>query len=214
MNFFDKNSPFYNYFYIKELLIILFALLMFSIIKSKRFLKYVLIVFILIIVFFFRNNLDLPSNLSNNSFISPSSSKIITINKVGNNYEILTYLSPLDRHFMVAPVDCKVTDIKKLKLQGDAERTRVTFLDKNNNIFSLDQIVKKPMQGIGVFGGWVPKLLYKNRVVTTCKVGDTLKKGERWGLIRFGSNMFYKIPETYDLKISEKQYFSIGEIMT
>lgn len=214
MNFFDKNSLFYNYFYIKELLIILFALLMFSIIKSKRFLKYVLIVFILIIVFFFRNNLGLASNLSNNSFISPSSSKIITINKVGNNYEILTYLSPLDRHFMVAPVDCKVTDIKKLKLQGDAERTRVTFLDKNNNIFSLDQIVKKPMQGIGVFGGWVPKLLYKNRVVTNCKVGDTLKKGERWGLIRFGSNMFYKIPETYDLKISEKQYFSIGEIMT
>ena len=105
-------------------------------------------------------------------------------------------------------MDCKVLNIEKKLLSGDAERTRVTFKDNNNNnIFSLDQIVKEPFKGIGVFGGWVPKLLYSNRIITTCKKGDILKQGERWGLIRFGSNMLYKLPINY---IDNFKLFKVG----
>ena len=110
---------------------------------------------------------------------------------------------------MIAPVDCKVISIKNLLLKGDSERVRVKFKDTYNNYFYLDQIVKKPFQGIGVAGGWLPKILYNNRIVTFIKKGDVLKRGERWGLIRFGSNMLYTLPINYNITKNIKDKISI-----
>lgn len=206
MNPLNKTSLFYNYYFVKELFSAVIFLLIFSFIKNFKYLKYASLLMVIILLYFFRNNCKITEKKA--PFISPSSSKVISIKEKGNMYEILTYLSPLDRHFMVAPVECKVINIERILLKGDAERTRVTFKDKRHNIFSLDQIVKKPMKGIGVFGGWVPKLFYKNRVITTCKKGDTLKQGERWGLIRFGSNMLYRFPKHF---LANFKHFKTGK---
>ena len=205
-----KTSIFYNYIYIKELIAILLVCLVLSIkFKSPLFTSLVLI-FILILALFFRNNLTIKTSYAKNAIISPSSSRIEYIKKKGNYNKILTYLSPLDRHFMIAPTDCKVISVKNILLNGDSERVRVKFKDTHNNYFYLDQIVKKPFQGIGVAGGWLPKLVYNNRIVTFIKKGDILKRGERWGLIRFGSNMLYTFPTNYKFKKNIKDQVSLG----
>ena len=86
---------------------------------------------------------------------------------------------------------------------------RVTFKDNYNNIFHLDQIVSK----LGHFG-WLIKLFYKNRCVVFNKVGDKLKQGERYGLIRFGSNMEYHLPKSYKvLNIKKHSHINLGEVI-
>ena len=54
--------------------------------------------------------------------------------------QIFTFLSVLDRHFMIAPVDCTIKNIEFEGKLSDAERLGVTFEDTNGEKFVLDQI--------------------------------------------------------------------------
>ncbi len=204
----DKESLFHNYYYAKELLIL--GLLLIGI--GLRTLKVVGIAIITIVLFFFRNNLKLDKN-NKGDIISPSSSEVMGIKSEGGKNKISTYLSPLDRHFMVAPVDCRVKKIEKKLEKGDAERVTVYFEDMNGKSFSLSQIVKKLFHGPGLLGSWVLKLMYDNRIVCFCKEGDKLKKGERWGLIRFGSAMEYTVPKSYKINMKVGEKYSLGNII-
>ena len=66
-NFLDKESIFHNYFYCKELLLISFILIILGYTKIG-------LIFLSILIYFFRNtsNMDLTNK---NDIISPSSSK-------------------------------------------------------------------------------------------------------------------------------------------
>jgi phosphatidylserine decarboxylase len=43
------------------------------------------------------------------------------------------------------------------------------------------------------------------RIVCACAVGDSVKRGERFGMIKFGSRLEVFIPETADFKLSVKK---------
>lgn len=108
---------------------------------------------------------------------------------------------------MIAPVECTVTNIERKKLSiSDAERVRVSFIDKYGSTFSLDQIVSKFS-----YGSWLIKFIYKDRCVVFAKVGDKLKQGERYGLIRFGSSMQYNLPKKYKIIKNKGEHINIGE---
>jgi len=186
---------------------ILFCLLFFIFIFKNKKLRVFTFILLGLLLFFFRTNLSIR-NYEDNIIISPSSSKVIDIKKENS---IFTYLSPLDKHFMIAPIDCKVIGIEDNKMEKDSERKRIIFSDKNQKIFILELIVAKPFSGVGVFGGWLPKLFYDERVVVTCKKGEHLKRGQQFGLIRFGSNMQYYFPKSYNIIIKEKQHINIGD---
>ena len=198
----NKESVFHNLLYIPSNLLLLFVI--FLITKNIK----ISIILLLILLFFFRNNYTNTIEPNNNYFLSPSSSTIIKIKEKKNYYKIKTFLSIYDRHFMIMPVDCKVIKIIDKKKKNDVERKRVILQDKYNNIFYLDQIVSK----YG-FGGYLPALFIKERCVLFCKEGDYLKQGERYGLIRFGSNMKYKIPKMYNINIVINKHYNIGEVM-
>ena len=72
----------------------------------------------------------------------------------------------------------------------------------------MDQIVEK----LG-YPGYLLKFLYKYRTVSFYEIGKKLKQGERYGLIRFGSNMIYKIPNTYKIEVKTKQHIEVGKIL-
>ena len=204
----NKNNLFHNYYYAKEILLL--GLLLIGI--GLRTLKVVGIAMITLVLFFFRNNLKIDK-MNKGDIISPSSSEVMGIKSEGGKNKISTYLSPLDRHFMVAPVDCRVKKIEKKLEKGDAERVTVYFEDMNGKSFSLSQIVKKLFHGPGLLGSWVLKLMYDNRIVCFCKEGDKLKKGERWGLIRFGSAMEYTVPKSYKINMKVGEKYSLGNII-
>lgn len=204
----DKNNLLHNYYYAKELLIL-------SIILIGIGMKYTIVVGILImffVLFFFRNNLNLKE-MKNGDVISPSSSTVIDVKIEGDRTKISTYLAPIDRHYMIAPVDCRVKKIERRLLGGDAERVVIHFEDMKGNEFILSPIVKKLFNGPGLLGSWVLKLMYNERIVYFCKEGDILKRGERWALIRFGSAMDYDIPSSYKVKMKIGEKYSLGDII-
>jgi phosphatidylserine decarboxylase len=43
------------------------------------------------------------------------------------------------------------------------------------------------------------------RIVCACSVGDSVKRGERFGMIKFGSRLEVFIPETSDFKLAVKK---------
>ena len=201
-----KENFFYNLSYVYELVIIALGLIIFSSILNKKIMLLLSVIFLLFLFFFFRNYLpDIP--LQPNTFLSPSSSKVTKIEEGENQNIVYTYLSPLDKHFMIAPVDCTIINIERRnRIVSDAERVRVTFKDEHGNIFSLDQIVSK----FG-YGAWLLGFIYPERCVVYGKVGQKLKQGERYGLIRFGSNMQYNLPPTFKVIINEGEHIQIGQ---
>ena len=155
----------------------------------------------------FANHNDHP--ISDGTIFNPSSSKVISIDTSGLKYNVVNaYLSPLDRHFMIAPVDCRLIDITDVTQPGiDCERLRYTFREsKTNRTFILEQVISLPLHW-----GWIPKLMYKNRCVPLVKIGEYLPRGTRFGLIRFGSNMTYYIPKEWTLTMDAGIHYDIGE---
>ena len=199
----QKDNIFYNLSYVYELVIILIIFIIFSIYSKQKILIILSFLFLFLLFFFFRNFI-FTLKLNSSLFLSPSSSTITNIDY--NQNIIYTYLSPLDKHFIIAPVDCTVTNIERKKLkESDAERVRVTFMDKYGSKFSLDQIVSK----FG-YGAWLLSFIYKERCVVYSKVGDKLKQGERYGLIRFGSNMQYNLPKKYNIIVNKNEHIKLG----
>ena len=204
-----KNFIFYNLFYTLRLVVPLIILIILGCIYKYKTLIVISIIGLLFLMFFFRNNLTLEKlEKNNNLFLSPSSSKVMKVYATNRFNVIYTYLSLYDKHFMIAPTDCVVKDIVDLNTPNDVERKRIIFLDKYNNEFYLDQIVTK----YG-FGGYLYKFFYKNRCVVFCKKGDKLKQGDRYGLIRFGSNMEYFLPKSYQILVNKNEKKEIGNVI-
>jgi phosphatidylserine decarboxylase len=200
-----SESMFHNYRYCKEIILISLLLICVGF-------KTIGILLLGVILFFFRNNLNLKK-YEKSTIISPSSSEVMSIKKEGRYNKISTYLSPLDRHYMIAPVNCLVKRIEKKLLKGDAERITVYFKDENGREFSLSQIVKNIFEGPGILGSWGISFLYDNRIICLCEEGDVLKRGERWGLIRFGSAMEYKLPSSYKMNMEIGKKYSLGSVI-
>ena len=193
----NKNSLFYNYQYALRILIAILGIV--GLLYQSRFymLAFLIgIVSILFVGFFFRNNFTRKSFPG--YFISPSSSKITKIKEHGAQKTIFTYLSPIDRHFMIAPTDGVVTKIERKRTRiTDAERLTIWLKNSDGDTFKLSQIVSKIGQG-----PWLLKVLYPTRCLVFCRVGDYLSQGERYGLIRFGSSMEYVVPS--HIKINKR----------
>ena len=201
-----KDNILYNYQFVFRMLTIIFLLIyimyFFGFIKTT----YVCgLLSILFIGFFFRNNFirkPFPGY-----FISPSSSRITKIEEQGLFKTIFTYLSPLDRHFMISPTDGRVIKIeRKIMRDTDAERLTIWLKSSHGYVFKLSQIVSKIGQG-----PWLLKMLYPTRCIVFCKVGDYLLQGERYGLIRFGSSMEYVIPSHIKIEKNVGTHCELGQ---
>jgi len=208
----QKNNKLYLYLYVKRLFLACYITLIYGLYINNIYMVITALFCSMVLLFFFfyitLNNYMISNN--NSYFISPSSSKVVSIKNdsnelMGTYNRINTYLSPLDEHFMIAPCDCYVEDvIHKRVHKSDSERLRHIFRDSDNELFYLDQIVSKPLHW-----GWIPSLIYQ-RCVSFVKKGQLLRKGEHYGLIRFGSNMEYGLPKSYKILASPKDKFRVG----
>lgn len=206
---FKKTHIFHNITYISKLLLFILVILYSSLVYKYNIITIIFTIILVFILFFFRNNYNLNNNNNNNDILSPSSS---LIKNIKNNY-VTTYLSLIDRHFVISPFDLKIIDIKNKLYKNDQERKTIIISDNKNKISELHLIVKKPFTGPGILSSWIPKIFYDERIVIFNKKGDTLKKGERLGLIRFGSSMEYKFPISYKLNIKENNKLDLGNII-
>ena len=206
----DDTFLLFNLIYASRILIALTVLLI--IFYKNKIFRYIIYIFLGIIIYLFRNGLD-DIDQDKNKIISPSSSTVESIKELEEKMHYFTYVSLLDKYFVIAPLDCKVLEINKGLKRDDMERIRIVCVDKYDKEFELILIVKKPTTAFGTIISWLPKMFYKNRIVVNCKVGDEISKGERIGILRFGGNLEYVFSKSNYMGLELKEHYKLGQVI-
>ncbi|MCX7737407.1 MAG: phosphatidylserine decarboxylase family protein [Candidatus Kapabacteria bacterium] len=141
-----------------------------------------------------------------NIILSPADGKVVDISETYENYyingsciKISIFLSPLDVHVNRSPVTGIVEFYKYIK--GDY---LVAYHPKSSELNEQSIIGVKTIYGKVVFKQIVGILA--RRLVCDLKEGDSIKAGERFGMMKFGSRMdvFFEKNAEINVKIGDK----------
>jgi phosphatidylserine decarboxylase len=142
--------------------------------------------------------------------VAPADGKVVGVadaNSVflGSAKRVSIFLSPLDVHINRTPVEGKIEKVtyqpgKFLAAYKDEasqrnEQNALTIVDSAGRTFGVVQIA-------GVLA---------RRIVCWAKAGDRLARGERFGLIMFGSRTDTYLPESCHIEVAEGQRVKGGE---
>ena len=135
-------------------------------------------------------------------FVSPADGKVILVRDLyEKNYlqadanEISIFMSPLNVHVNRAPCAGKVTYVKHTPGQFMAAYKDDASIKNENILMALEGERGRVL--VRQVAGFVAR-----RAVCRVKPGDLLKRGERYGMIKFGSRLDVYLPA--DAKISVK----------
>lgn len=187
-------------------LLIDFAAILVPVLIIKLVLLVISIVMFGFVVFFFRDPVRmLPEGIKENEIISPADGKVMMIEEIQEDSFLMTpakmigiFLSPLNVHVNRIPVSGKVDYFKYVR--GDytaafrhksSERNERTIIGITNPKFKV--LFKQ-------IAGYVAR-----RIVYGIKTGDTVKQGEKFGMIRFGSRVDVILPIDSVIRVSVNQ---------
>ncbi|MCC6543567.1 MAG: phosphatidylserine decarboxylase family protein [Nitrospirae bacterium] len=165
----------------------------------------------LFIVWFFRN----PERIvppGENNVISPADGKIIIISEVQENrilnkkmLKISIFMNVFNVHVNRLPFTGKVVDIVY-----NPGKFVSANLDKASLENEQNAVVLKTRTGDKIIFVQIAGLIAR-RIVCWLKKGQDVKKGERFGLIRFGSRVDVYLPVRADVKVSLGDRVKAGE---
>lgn len=144
--------------------------------------------------------------------VSPADGKVVSVARVagdspfpGSATRVSIFLSPLDVHINRTPVDGKIAKVQyqrgkflaayKEEAAERNEQNAVSIVDREGRTFGVVQIA-------GVVA---------RRIICRAKQGDQLARGERFGLIMFGSRTDTYLPEGCKVEVTEGQRVKGGE---
>ncbi|ACI21255.1 phosphatidylserine decarboxylase family protein [Thermodesulfovibrio yellowstonii] len=153
----------------------------------------------LFFLYFFRDPERTPP-ADPNVVVSPADGKVISIKQHGESFcdkghtEISIFMSPFDVHVNRAPFDGIVKEVVytpgkffsafKEKAYRENENIKITIQTQHGNI-----VVRQ-------VAGFVAR-----RVVCWIKEGDSLNKGERFGMIKFSSRVDICLPSFFKINV-------------
>lgn len=190
----------------------IFAILIVLMFASWRFTPWLSLVFLVLILYtlaFFRDP-DRVAPADPNSVVAAADGKITDIIEIEEPDVLKTktrrvgiFLSIFDVHTNRAPIDGRVTYCEHRKgLFLDARRPECS--EKNESTtwaFSNQSVTIVVRQLTGAIA---------RRIVAWSRVGDELKKGERFGMIRFGSRTEVYLPLTATVMVKVGDHVSGG----
>lgn len=128
--------------------------------------------------------------------VSPADGKVVDIRPVGEDgsRRVSIFLNVFDVHVNRAPIAGRITDIRY---------TRGKF-----KVASLDEASTENEQNALVVDDGRSRVTFKQiaglvarRIVCHKKIGDSVEKGERFGLIKFGSRMDVILGPEWELMV-------------
>jgi len=150
---------------------------------------FIFLIFALFTAYFFRD----PERKIGEGVVSPADGKIDFIQK--GRLEI--FMSPFDCHVNRSPVNGEVlkTEFREGRVLPAFKRIKDPRM--NEITIQTEDGIFKVIQIAGIFA---------RRIVCYVKEGDKLRKGDRIGIIRFGSRVVLEVPEGYRFvrKVGEK----------
>jgi phosphatidylserine decarboxylase len=167
----------------------------------------VLIFLGLFVMFFFRDPERTPPQ-DQDTIVSPADGRIMEVVEESRDAKpgrrISVFLSIFDVHVNRSPVAGRITAIKyRTGKFYAAMRGRASAENEQNSFFVQSE------RGEVVFtqiAGWVAR-----RIVCWKSVGDSVIRGERVGMIRFGSRMDIWLPEGVEIVVRPGQHVAGGK---
>ncbi len=204
----------YGYTTIGIASIISFVLIVISILAQSTYIKYpllILAIFILLFTLnFFRDPDRTPPN-KDNVIVSPADGKVLIIKEVvderfinGKAWQVSIFMSPLNVHVNRIPIDGKIDYLKYI--EGEY---LVAYHDKADERNERSEFGITSKYGKVLFtqvAGMVAR-----RIVYDLKLGDSVKMGNRFGMIKFGSRVDVVVPKKWNLKVKVKDMTTAGE---
>jgi phosphatidylserine decarboxylase len=162
------------------------------------------------IVYFFRNpRREIPDN--ENAVVAPADGVIIYLGTAFEDHlgmemmKISIFMSVFNVHINRVPCSGHVLDtFHKSGKFFDARNERATFENEQSGII-LEAEKGNKLVFVQVAG------LIARRIISYPHKGDTLRRGERYGLIRFGSRVDVYLPKETDLRVAIGQKTTAGE---
>ena len=144
-------------------------------------------------------------------FVSPADGKVILIKDVfENDYlksdtkEISIFMSPLNVHVNRAPCSGVVRSVKYSPGKYMAAYKDDAPIENENIVMVLacqeNSILVRQVAGF-----------VARRTVCRVKPGDTLRRGERYGMIKFGSRLDVYMPTNTEIKVAQGEKVRAGE---
>jgi phosphatidylserine decarboxylase len=204
----------YGYTTVGTIAIVVFIVIISSFFISNHYIKYSFItisaIFFAFTLNFFRDP-DRTTPSEKNLLISPADGEVIDISVAEENIflngiskKVSIFMSPLDVHVNRIPMDGKIDYLK----YHEGENL-VAFDDKSSD--------KNERMEIGMTNKY-GKILFKQiagfiarRIVCTLTLGQSVKAGERFGMIKFGSRVDIYMPVGAEILISMNQNVYAGE---
>lgn len=204
----------YGYSTLTIISLLAFILIILSFFTENNYIKVALIIVpVLLLVFsmnFFRDPDRTPPN-RDDVIVSPADGKILLVKDViENNFiknkavQVSIFMSPLNVHVNRIPVDGKVDYLKYYKGKFIA-----AFEDKASDLNERAEFGITGKYG-RVFFTQVAGFIAR-RIVYEISVGDSVKIGERFGMIKFGSRVDVIVPENWIARVKKDDVVKAGE---
>ena len=181
--------------------IIIFALITVLVyIFGKPWIAVLSLAFTLFMVLFFRDP-DRIIPVDKGVFVSPADGKVIMIKDVyekdylkAESKEISIFMSIFNVHVNRAPCEGNVSLIKHSPGKFLVAHKDAASIENENTVMVLEgkdgKILVRQVAG-----------LIARRIVCKVKVGDVLRRGERYGMIKFGSRLDVYLPKDTEIQI-------------
>lgn len=157
---------------------------------------FVLLLFLAFTIFFFRD----PPRKIGEGIVSPAYGKVDHIS--GNRLEI--FMSPFDCHVNVAPVDGKIERTNHINGPHFPAFMRKENTERNEIYISNEDGEFKVTQITGMLA---------RRIVFYPEVGDSVTKGQKIGIIKFGSRTTLETPSSYRFTTKVGEKIKAGETL-
>jgi len=174
------------------------------------YLGILLLVIAMAAAFFFRDpERNIPSSAK--TILSPADGRITEINFSNNApmtngpYCLISiYLSLFNVHVNRAPVSGVVESITHSPGKFNFAFSKNAAAENENNLIAINN---------GTVKIWVKQIAGKltRKIRCYCKPGDTLKQGDRIGMIEFGSCVQIYIPKTFKIRVKTGEKVFAGE---
>ncbi|MFH0815443.1 MAG: phosphatidylserine decarboxylase [Methanobacteriota archaeon] len=135
------------------------------------------------VLYFFRD----PERIIGEGVVSPADGKVMAVEDDGKDWHVAIFMNVHDVHVNRAPLDCRVASMRRA---GDGFRLAYEPGSSSNvrMEWGLDSAAGRV--GVHQITGW-----FARRIVPYAVEGQALKKGERFGMIRFGSRVDVWLPK-------------------
>jgi len=185
-----------------SILVVLGVLAIFSILFFKPLL-YVVILFLLFTLYFFRNPLRICKEAIDDMtvLVCPADGKVIDIVYDKNNgldgyaQRISIFLSPFDVHVNWSPMSGIVQDVQYKK-----GAFKVAFLPKSSELNERNDLLITDKNGKTIKVRQIAGLIAR-RICCWVNKGETIKAGQKYGMIKFSSRVDIFLPATVKLNV-------------